>query len=589
MAANHTLTLGWGDSYTSGGLAEWPMAVYDIYDSKDSSVHVQLPMSWNQSSEPLDAQNNCYNPIFLFAPNARNFYGCAVIAASAFLVQTHNFLVDKAFEDANPQVQYGSLEAFNASRVIRQIVGCAEASCTNNTLGDCDSKVIDLTQDQVVTENLGEVLRTLQSLCSVLTKEPEADIAGPGIAVSYYIQVALSIWFFIFCGILPHEPDSSTFFAIFSFFKSWIRWHYIKFRRRSDPEVDSLRSTLTRLRSTRFSVALYSAIIEFQETQTFLVMAIETATLIMVLMNSESLAIRVDLSAAKDFATANTLLVLTTQAIMQRRGMYWWYTFILTTIVYILCAIIQMHNLPAPSSSQDPALQLRACGGERSILQTCIQYGPDDYSYYGTSTLSDKSNYFRAYMAIMIFLTVDYLGHIPHLRKMMASTLKERKIEIPSWIFKISSFFGKALWFCLVITMAMFIVANVYQVDHLVRQTMSSKKQWTFGQVVAVLVWAPVLSKYIYYNIFGIERGVGERIDDQYKVVHNEERIAPSAPTGAQVHSGSSRNSVAATSYTSLSTVGDGPEDQGSASIEVVSAGIRRKPLPPRTDSELPR
>ncbi|KAL2880787.1 hypothetical protein SGCOL_003814 [Colletotrichum sp. CLE4] len=361
--------------------------------------------------------------------------------------------------------------------------------------------------------------------------------------------------------------------------------------------MDRLRSTLTYLRSTRFSVALYSAMIEFQETQAFFVMAIETATLTMVIMNSESLAIRVDVSAAKAFATANTLLVLITQAIMQRRGIYWWYTFVLTTIVYVLCAIIQLLSLPAPSSSpnsSDSSLELPACGGQRSILQTCMQFGDGDFYFvdgYGRS--SDKSTYFVIYTAIMVFLAADHLGHTPRLRRMKDSArqaLEDRKIRIPAWIFKISSFLGKLLWFLLVIVMAMAIFANVIQVHKFVRQTMRNKKQWTFGQVVAVLVWAPVLSKYIYYNIFGIELGVGKRIDDQYKVVLNEEKL-PSTPTGTQERFDSSRNLVDETSYISLSAIGDGYEDQRPPRIETrsFSGGVKRKPLPPGADTRWPR
>lgn len=311
----------------------------------------------------------------------------------------------------------------------------------------------------------------------------------------------MSIWFFIFCGLLPHQPDSSIFFGTLLAF----RWVFRLFRKRSETEMDHLRSTLTHLRSTRFSVALCSTMIEFQETQAFFVMAIETATLTMVIMNSQSLAIRVDVGAAKVFASANTLLVLITQAIMQRRGMYWWYTFILTVIVYVLCAIIQMLSLPTPSNLSDPSPEYATCGGRQSILQTCLQAEYSDYYIYGGHLqYNDQIIRFFIYTSIMVFLTADHLGHVPGLRRMMASAnqgLKGRKILIPAWVLKTLSVLGKILWFLLVSLMAYTILVNIVQVHSFVRETMRSKEQWTFGQVVAVLVWAPVLSKYIYYNI----------------------------------------------------------------------------------------
>ncbi|OHE90892.1 hypothetical protein CORC01_13807 [Colletotrichum orchidophilum] len=528
MAVHHVLKMDWLYYYYAA--PSWPNYLYSIYNAKnseDTSITVSLPYWWYDAESKIDAQKDCYDPKALFELSTENWYGCAAIATSAFLVQNENITIDESVNEANKRANFGSLKTFNASRVVRQIVGCIEESCTdNNPLGECDPRVAKLTQSQVIADDLNLVLDPLRDLCSVVQKEPEADIAGPGIAVSYYIQVVLTIWFFIVCGLLPHQPDSSTFFGMLRA----IRWCVRRLHTRSETERDRLRLTLTRLRSTRFSVALYSTMIEFQETQAFFVMAIEAATLTMIIMNRESLAIRVDVGAAKVFATANTLLVLITQAIMQRRGMYWWYTFILTVIVYVLCAIIQILRLPT-SSDSDLSRQHEACGGKQSILQT----------------------------SIIIFLTIDHLFHLPRLRRMVASAnqaLTERSIQMPASVLKASSVFP---------------------------ETMHIKKQWTFGQVVAVLVWAPVLSKYIYYNIFGIELGVGNRIDDQYKVVLNEK--PPSASPGAQERFDSSTNLVDEIIYIGLRNIGDGQEDQRHSRVEQSSVveGIRRKPLSART------
>ncbi|KAK7454715.1 hypothetical protein CaCOL14_005785 [Colletotrichum acutatum] len=600
MAAAHTLSMDWS-SWLSGS-PDWAGTVSSIYDrakhSETPNITVFLPYRWNQSSSAFDAQKDCYDTKSLFGfsttgrgPTTANLYGCAAIATSAYLVQNENFVVDKSVNETISRVNLDSLKDFNATRVFEQIAGCIEKSCIGgNPLGECDPGVAKLTQSQVKADELDKVLEPLEDLCSVLSKGPEADIAGPGIAVSYYIQVALSIWFFIFCGLLPHQPDSSIFFGTLLAF----RWVFRLFRKRSETEMDRLRSTLAHLRSTRFSVALCSTMIEFQETQAFFVMVIETATLTMVIMNSQSLAIRVDVGAAKVFASSNTLLVLITQAIMQRRGMYWWYTFILTAIVYVLCAIIQMLSLPTPSNLSNPSPEYATCGGRHSILQTCLQAEYSDYYIYGGYLQpSDQTIQFFIYTSIMVFLTADHLGHLTRLRRMMASVnqaLKGRKIQTPAWVLKTLSVLGKILWFLLVALMAYTLLVNIVQVHSFVRETMRSKEQWTFGQVVAVLVWATVLSKYIYYNIFGIELGVGKRIDDQYKVVLNEEKT-PSTPPRAQGRFDSSRSLVDESSYISLSTISDGHEDQRPARIETrsFSGGVKRKSLPPRTDGELPR
>ncbi|KAK1512057.1 hypothetical protein CTAM01_00987 [Colletotrichum tamarilloi] len=625
MATNHTMSMGWSYSdsgtgyyhsvvgYSNSGTSsrgyysdgpDWAGYVSSIYRAAKNPeypiITVNLPGRWNHSSDNFDAQKDCYDTKVLFdysstgrRPSTANLYGCAAIATSAFLVQSEKIDTDYSVNETISKINLDSLMAFNATKVFEQILGCIEISCAGgNPLGECDPGVAKLTRGQVRAGEMDEVLNSLQDLCSVFSNGPQADIAGPGIAVSYYIQVALSIWFFIFCGLLPHQPDSSTFFGMLLAF----RWCLRLFRKRSETEMDRLRSTFAHLRSTRFCVALRSTMVEFQETQAFFVMAIEAATLTMVIMNKQSLAIRVDVGAAKVFASANTLLVLVTQAIMQRRGMYWWYTFVLTVIVYVLCSIIQMLNLPTPKLVSDPSPEYEACGGRHSILQTCTQaeYGNNVYSsyVYGVSPVIPIVQ-FSIYTSVMLFLTMDHLSHDPRLSKMIASTYharRGREIRIPAWVIKTFSFLGKILWFILVTVIAYTVLLNIVQVNRFAGDAVGSKEQWTFGQVVAVLVWAPVLSKYIYYNIFGIELGVGKRIDDQYKVVLNKEK-PPSTLSGAQGQSDSSRNLVNQSNYIRLSSIGDGNEDRRPAGAETrsFSGGVKRKPLPPRTNTELPR
>ncbi|KXH45753.1 hypothetical protein CSAL01_04907 [Colletotrichum salicis] len=489
VTLNPEESLRYGDfSYVADGL-----------DPEYRNITVLLPYRWNQSSIDFDAQKECYDTKSLFGysttgygPSTANLYGCAAIATSAFLVQSEKIIIDKTVNETISTVNLDSLKDFNATRVFDQIVGCIEQSCVGvNPLGECDASVAKLTQSQVKADELDKVLEPLQDLCSVLSKAPEADIAGPGVVFQAFSQA---------------------------------------YRDRDGPPT----LDLSALALDSFLCRLVLNHDRVPRNTGFFVMAIETATLTMVIMNNQSLAIRVDVGAAKVFASANTLLVLITQAIMQRR-------------VYVLCSIIQMLSLPTPSALSSPDLKYKACGGRQSILQTCVQaeYG-DYYLYGGYLQSSDQSIKFFIYTSIMVFLTADHLGHVPRLRKMMASAtkaLRGREIQIPAWVLKTFSVLGKILWFLLVALMAYTLLFNIVQVHRFVRPTMHSKKQWTFGQVVAVLVWAPVLSKYIYYSIFGIELGVGKRIDDQYKVVLNEEKT-PSTPPGAQGRFDSSRSLV---------------------------------------------
>ncbi|KAH8163072.1 hypothetical protein CIB48_g5188 [Xylaria polymorpha] len=57
---------------------------------------------------------------------------------------------------------------------------------------------------------------------------------------------------------------------------------------------------------------------------------------------------------------------------------------------------------------------------------------------------------------------------------------------------------------------------------------------WTYGQLVASLVWAPSGLKFLYYIIFGVEKGVSNRIGERYHVQRESSRRSLATDTAEE-------------------------------------------------------
>lgn len=388
------------------------------------------------------------------------------------------------------------------------------------------------------------------------------------------LQIILCVWFFMFGTIIPREPSHSVFLW-------WVRvkrWLCDRARKRKQPpppEGTRPRSALSRLRSSRFSAALFSTIIEYQETQLFLTLALQLATMFMVVVNEE-LSTPMDLRAARTITSGQTLMALLTQTIIQRRGMHWWYTLALTIVVGGLGITIR-----ALISTQSDLRSLPSASGcgtyDTSILELCPGVG-------SRKRFSQDSvfSHVALYAVTTFVLLVDQLRHVPRVASKLARLREEEgggATRIPVFFHKSASVVWNLGWFMLTLFLFLSLLINATYIFEEVGASLNKKEKWTFGQVVAVLPWAPVVAKYIYYNScefpwpfvggclltllpVGIENGVSNRIDHHYKVVRGGSRPGPDRKQ-------SDARSLVSDEYISLGSVGGdsrrhlGPEATG--------------------------
>ncbi|KAG6366073.1 hypothetical protein INS49_000249 [Diaporthe citri] len=75
------------------------------------------------------------------------------------------------------------------------------------------------------------------------------------------------------------------------------------------------------------------------------------------------------------------------------------------------------------------------------------------------------------------------------------------------------------LWFCLEFGLLIYVGIYLKATITILELVGTSASNWTYGQLIAVMAWAPVIGKHVYFNVFGITEGVGKRLANRYKVV----------------------------------------------------------------------
>ncbi|KAH0426499.1 hypothetical protein CcaCcLH18_10309 [Colletotrichum camelliae] len=451
---------------------------------------------------------------------SNRIYDCAALAVSALLIQNYNYTLDPATAtEANSLLKFGDLASFDGLGTLQRILSCVGASepSTKGTFErlpetEFGAWALDSTsyyKPFEVDENLKGALDYLKPLCSQV-RSPEADIAGPGVTVSYIIQIGLLLWFFVLSLLIPRDPIYSMPVKAVAALG--------RFKRCKEQQHGSTTVYLMeRLRASRFAVALYSSIIDFQEAQAFFTLAVQLATIVM-FMTDQVPVIRIDWRAARIYSAGNTLVVLLMQSELQRNEMRWWYTFFLTFSVGVLGMVIRNLGSEAPITLG----AIAKCGNRsRNIMQTCYNNGSSAFRDAFRDEDRGGSDYFISFLFSTVVLSIDQLGHVPRLRRSLGSKLEHWPGKLPLLIslLRFGSVIWCAIWFVSNVLLASLLTRNATAILNEMGGSVWDREKWTFGQIIAVLPWAPVISKYLYCSLFGIIHGVGSRIDDHYEVV----------------------------------------------------------------------
>lgn len=321
------------------------------------------------------------------------------------------------------------------------------------------------------------------------------------------MQIALGAWFMLFSILMPHHPKYSFAVKI----AKAVRRLKKRGHRQGASREGRTEAWMERLRASRFSVALFSSLVEFQEAQVFFTLAVQLASVSMMVFNDSLGAVRIDWRAAKLFQAGNTLVVLLVQGELQRRKMHWWYTYLLTLIVCVFCLTITQLG----TETEYPGFkELPGCGkSTASILETC-RSGTYSSEGFQTDAMAGYSTfYFTTVLVGISFMSFDQIARIRRLHDWVAQRVESwrEKSRVLKWMFKTASIFWSLLWFLMNIFLAYLLFGTTHIILHKVGGTLRKKDKWTFGQIVAVLLWAPVVFKYFYLNICRFPLYTGRR------------------------------------------------------------------------------
>ncbi|KAK4185449.1 hypothetical protein QBC35DRAFT_454243 [Podospora australis] len=275
------------------------------------------------------------------------------------------------------------------------------------------------------------------------------------------------------------------------------------------------------MRLSTFNTTLISSTVELQEAQCFFTISIQIATLTTgtSLFAFSSLSeIITNGELVRALAINSILPILVLQSILHRTRVRWWYTLYLTLATCLLAHLIQQKTM-SPSFEAlwnnirdiEPVAE---CGGHPSLTTYCLALLPER-GFKSVPAL-------QVAYGMIFCLVVDRINRSVDLKKRLpAKGLVRGSATHILYHIPILVFYGIRVF----IQFGLFVAVGLHL--HLLWSIHGglnvSLDQWTYGQVVAAMIWAPVLAKYTYCNIFGVKDTVERRLDEHDTYIKSEE------------------------------------------------------------------
>lgn len=471
-----------------------------------------------------DCSTICQDPATLFLPF--NFRPCFSLGMAAMLLQNGTYYLNETNPKSEASIrdlQLGNLTAWNGTSIVQNTVDCLVASCNGNNLTTCSSALLDLTDSTVDINNLDDVTSALQHYCDNVPAQYNSDIAGPGVMLSYELQIVGAI----------------VFWVVVKAFTTWSRiaaWPFLLFATKTsisqaDPNLmvaapkppGRIKSAWIRakkmqksLRRLRLHAATIITLVEFQETQSFLIGAIQIAALVTFRSSRSS---DNPVSSFQEAITDNQMVIMLgangiypiilVQTVLRRYDRRGWYLLGLLWINTVLAiVIIQRQN--ELTSTFDTAFNMikdqgtiSECGGNPNPMTYC--------NVEGSVVIMTSFDNILVYCTVSL-LTIDRL--VPLLRqshfwkRCAAKTGIVWYYEQHKWFRVVVKTFRSIVWLGWSVIDVFLLYFITYYLYSLVsangtfyNNAASDSQAWTFGQLIAVLVWLPVATKFVYYNL----------------------------------------------------------------------------------------
>ncbi|CAH0024972.1 unnamed protein product [Clonostachys rhizophaga] len=467
----------------------------------------------------------CGNLTSLFG-SPETLWNCVTISTVAMMTTNGGpDTLDQHGEDiALNDFHSGSLDKFVDVGVFRNYRECALRSCSDSRFGGCPLKLPKFQCGFVTKDTIGELAKLMRyQYCKSADPGIDYDIAGPGIIISYFIQFILVVLFTL----------------SFKFTTSWLKRTIgiILAPVYGVPLASKEASRRQEAASeSQLAESISSSLIDLQETQALFLITVAAASVITFtgengtgLGNIQSLLSWLSNSIVlRGMVVAGSYSLLLTQLILHRAGKRWWYTLLLIIINLVFVIVLaqpQRVRLDTLIAHFQDTVGLASCGGNPGPMTFCQTLNratdnpapaADSVDPISSPTLffDFNSRYPQPLYVVSVLLVLDWIVDISRqeVSKRSARCLpptilhlltSKRLIKLWQVYWAILELFTFVM--CLVSIWEFFrFLGFLRRPDGNIDPEEPSDvniTKWSFGQLIAVAVWFPVIFKFISINI----------------------------------------------------------------------------------------
>jgi len=366
-------------------------------------------------------------------------------------------------------------------------------------------------------------------ICEGPPASANADVGGIGVYISYLMQLTIVLFAYLY------DRTLST----------WLGRTYLIVR----PHAPKLQKTL----DAKQRPALTAGLVDFQKAQAYFAITLQGAALLAIWRGGTLLdattypQVGVTISLIGDVAASGIVCIVFGLYMLHTAQKTSTYVSTLSTLAVVMSLVtwtrtrMPMHPTNVEIDTFD-APNISACGGKISPAKFCASY--------------DMVGYTASFEAPFVAISGCILLVLLFSQSRSALVRMFRKVPLcPSWLdvappklryqepSKVNELTRRML-FCaarvwkiihhgaveitlvvMAVVMLIWLVApGAFGVNSAYdRISWRQDPQWTFGQLIAVTIWAPVMIEYVYSAIWGVEEAHEHRLASPYKVIKQKE------------------------------------------------------------------
>lgn len=508
-------------------------ALNSYYQTPNGAITL-FPDACIQNDGTPNCTAACLDNTQMFS-NLETLHNCAVFPNISVHLANDNVSAGARRLAEELKIEPSSKGSTLPSSISNAIQRCLLDSCENNP--DCKDTLnpSSVSNKNHSPDDLTGILfaNTYLNICGPITAYVNADVGGIGVFISYIMQMGLALLAFIVT--IPWSSIIRGFRTGFVYCLAALSPQRRSSRAKQYSQVLSVQS------NRKYPEALIAALVAFQKAQCFFMLATNIAGF--VIEQSGGLApqslqqlyntyIFIKVIAIGGFLPITfTLLNL---HIIKQLSWYLLTLSIMTIAVATTTLTIRNSSFMPTQEDFDQIMAAASQGGPSScasqnLAPSCFNPQKDgNYFGFGSSSNGDGAN------AILVFclitLAVIVADHFcrsddPNQQNINRWILESLGIATSKPLFPHAStilHFGTAafhfifFWlyiYCFYIfggDLDWFSSNNIYD------------PSWGFGQIVAILVWAPTLCDYLWDQIRGIPKGFEHRLSERYEVIKRE-------------------------------------------------------------------